>query len=136
MGAALSLLVSLTSIDCGKCGGVYAISERYRAHAQEHGLTWNCPYCQIPWGFVKSEAAKLREQLAQADAAIAKQRAELERERSRIAMERNSNRVLRGHLTRHKKRAAAGVCPCCQRTFENVARHMKTKHPHYAKEPA
>jgi hypothetical protein len=29
---------------------------------------------------------------------------------------------------RLKKRIANGVCPCCHRTFSNLARHMKTKH--------
>lgn len=28
-----------------------------------------------------------------------------------------------------KRRALAGVCPCCTRTFQNVQRHMKSKHP-------
>jgi hypothetical protein len=23
------------------------------------------------------------------------------------------------------------VCPCCQRSFQNLSRHMKTKHPEY-----
>lgn len=32
-------------------------------------------------------------------------------------------------LARHKKRSAAGVCPCCTRTFTNMARHMKSQHP-------
>jgi hypothetical protein len=25
-----------------------------------------------------------------------------------------------------------GVCPCCKRTFENLARHMKGQHPTFA----
>lgn len=37
----------------------------------------------------------------------------------------------KGHTTRLKNRIAAGVCPCCQRTFQNLARHMKCKHPKY-----
>jgi hypothetical protein len=24
-----------------------------------------------------------------------------------------------------------GVCPCCNRTFQQLARHMKAKHPGY-----
>lgn len=28
-----------------------------------------------------------------------------------------------------KTRAAAGVCPCCNRTFLNMQRHMRSKHP-------
>lgn len=35
----------------------------------------------------------------------------------------------RGHLTRVKKRAHAGVCLHCHRTFKDMAEHMKTKHP-------
>lgn len=27
-----------------------------------------------------------------------------------------------------QKRINAGVCPCCNRTFQNLARHMATKH--------
>jgi hypothetical protein len=33
--------------------------------------------------------------------------------------------------TRIRNRIAAGVCPCCTRTFKNVARHIKDKHPTY-----
>lgn len=33
-----------------------------------------------------------------------------------------------------RNRAAAGVCPCCNRTFEQLGRHMTTKHPEYVKE--
>lgn len=27
------------------------------------------------------------------------------------------------------KRVHKGICPCCNRSFQNLARHMKTKHP-------
>lgn len=30
--------------------------------------------------------------------------------------------------TRIKNRVKNGVCPCCNRTFENLARHMQAKH--------
>jgi hypothetical protein len=29
------------------------------------------------------------------------------------------------------KRTAAGTCPCCQRTFSNMAEHMKHQHPQF-----
>ncbi len=35
-------------------------------------------------------------------------------------------------MTKVKKRAANGVCPCCNRTFSDLARHMKAKHPDFA----
>lgn len=38
---------------------------------------------------------------------------------------------VRGALLRDRQRLANGVCPCCNRSFENVRRHMTTKHPDY-----
>lgn len=37
----------------------------------------------------------------------------------------------RGVLTRLKNRVAAGVCPCCHRSFKQLSEHMKMKHPDY-----
>lgn len=34
-------------------------------------------------------------------------------------------------LLRDRQRFANGVCPCCNRSFENVARHMRGEHPDY-----
>jgi len=34
--------------------------------------------------------------------------------------------------TRIKNRIGNGVCPCCNRTFKDLASHMKCKHPEYA----
>lgn len=53
------------------------------------------------------------------------------------ALERESraNRLkeaARADLRRTKNRVANGVCPCCNRTFQNLAAHMKTKHTDYA----
>ncbi len=35
---------------------------------------------------------------------------------------------------RLQKRTAAGTCPCCQRTFANMAEHMKHQHPEFVSE--
>lgn len=40
----------------------------------------------------------------------------------------------RGQVTKLRKRASAGVCPCCNRTFSDMARHMASKHPGFAAE--
>lgn len=37
-----------------------------------------------------------------------------------------------GQVTKIKNRVGHGVCPCCNRTFENLARHMANKHPTFA----
>jgi hypothetical protein len=48
--------------------------------------------------------------------------------------EEKSHAATRGHLTRQRKRAQAGICPCCNRSFQQLARHMKTKHPDFRPE--
>lgn len=41
-----------------------------------------------------------------------------------------------GQVTKIKNRVGHGVCPCCNRSFENLARHMNSKHPDFKKEEA
>lgn len=123
----INVTTTLTTINCGECGGIYAIQERYRREKQEAGGFWTCPYCKCGWGFGKSENDRLKADL------------ETERNRSRIWKERaqaeeRSKIAVRGHLTRTKKRIAGGACPCCKRSFTNLARHMSTQHPDYAEQ--
>src|SRR5690606_15231496 len=39
--------------------------------------------------------------------------------------------AMRVQLLKERQRFANGVCPCCNRSFTNVARHMRTQHPDY-----
>lgn len=118
--------VELTTIDCGACGGSYAINEKYRKRCQEHALGWHCPYCQCSWGyFGDSEAEKARKQLAAERARHDQTRAELQRTEARRRAEKAAK-------TRIKNRVTKGVCPCCNRHFVNLQRHMQNKHPEYA----
>jgi hypothetical protein len=114
-------VVELAEVACGNCAGVYAISERYRAHKQTHGGYWHCPYCQGSWGFGKSEIAKVREQ---AEAEKARHQETL----ARLNQETAEKAKVEKTLARERKRTQAGVCTCCNRTFVNLARHMATKH--------
>lgn len=113
--------VTLTQIVCGECGGAYAIAEPFRARCQEAGKFWTCPYCKTVWGFGKGEIDKERERLAE------------ERERHRTTLARlNEANIEKAALERKLKRVNRGVCPHCTRTFANVARHIKCKHPESA----
>jgi hypothetical protein len=40
----------------------------------------------------------------------------------------------RSELTKIKKKVSEGYCPECHRNFAALERHMKCKHPAYAKE--
>jgi hypothetical protein len=130
------LQVTLHTVTCGKCSGVYAITETYRADCLEYARGWHCPYCQSAWGyFGKTEAQKLRDELTRKNAQLDQERAYQRELRQRIQQRENVIRAERGAKTKLKKRIAAGVCPCCNRSFQDLARHMKGQHPEFAKAP-
>lgn len=45
-----------------------------------------------------------------------------------------SLRAQKGQVTKLKRRAAKGVCPCCSRHFVNVERHVASQHPEFVAE--
>lgn len=121
MGAALEIAVTLTEINCGDCGGVYALNERYRKQREDQSGYWHCPYCQTSWGYGKGSLQNAQEALA----------AEQQRHRETLARlnETAAERDRQAAAAEQaKKRAMAGLCSCCNRTFTNLARHMATKH--------
>ena len=118
MGQVLSLAIQLSTIDCGSCGGTYAINERFRQQCSNYGRSWNCPYCQTGWGYSgNGELEKAQKALA------------AEQQRLCLALAReNEERAAKDKLERKLKRVGRGVCPDCNRTFANLARHMNCKH--------
>lgn len=60
--------------------------------------------------------------------------ARLRAERDQHEAERRSHAATKGQLTKERNRTANGVCPCCQRSFVQLSRHMRTKHPDFVQE--
>lgn len=130
----ISMDVTLSRVDCGSCGGVYAITERHHDWCRENSKSWTCPYCGVGWGFnhdgspLKKAQRALEEEKRRA--AAAEGRARREQERAECAL--RSAAAYKGQVTKVKKRVANGVCPCCNRHFENLHRHMQDQHPDWA----
>jgi hypothetical protein len=83
-----------------------------------------------------NEADRLRRELADEKArsrSIASSRdyafSELRETEAKLTQKKRLYTRTRNELTKVKTRVAAGVCPDCNRSFQNVARHMATKHP-------
>lgn len=121
----IQVTVELTEINCGECGGTYAINERYRQQKYQKGESWTCPYCKTGWGYSgNSENEKLKRELAA-------ERDRKERALSEANSLRASLTAQKAQTTRYRNRAKNGVCPCCTRSFANLRAHMKTKHPEF-----
>jgi hypothetical protein len=106
------------------CGIAVAIPANLytTAHRRKHDV-----YCPLGHTFVFGDT--LADQLREERHRHAATRELLEaEERARLAEER-SHAQTRGQLRKTRERVAAGVCPFCHRTFSQLARHMKSKHP-------
>lgn len=112
--------------DCGTCGTVYTVNEVRYDYMRRAGGYAHCPNGH-QWGW--SEGTKQRDELRL-------ERDRLRQEQARLIDERNEAlrdaSAAKSKLAKQAKRAQHGVCPCCNRTFAQLARHMKTKHPLYA----
>lgn len=121
MGYALPITVQMTVMECGECGIQFSVPETWRAEKQHNGSGWYCPngHSRV---YRETDVDKLKRVLAEEQRRHAQT---LSRLNEAEAAERKVQKAMR----RMQKRSAAGLCPCCNRTFQQLARHMKTKHP-------
>ena len=136
----------LTEVTCPTCAVPYAIPQELKDQAlrktsasnPKDFKTIHCPNGHA-WHYTgKTEAMRLKEQLETAERQKRWADARAERLRAEAEAARRTAATYKGHATRQRKRAAAAVCPVegCQRTIQQMARHLRTKHPEYVAEHA
>lgn len=119
---AVNATIELEILTCGKCGIQFGVPPWWVKERRTDHAVWNCPN-----GHSLAFKAESDIELAQRQAREAQ--AQLNQERHlRLVAEKAREAVL---LAKKKleKRISHGVCVCCNRTFGNLARHMKTEHP-------
>lgn len=122
---------------CPKCKTFHSVPPHLDKAAQERRETINI-YCPNghSWVFksklqiseedeIRQERDRLRQKIAEKDDEIKLQKELRKYEEHRVI-------AYKGIVTKTKKRLSGGACPCCNRTFSNLASHMKTKHKDYA----
>lgn len=113
----------LTEIVCCDCTAHFAMDSDLNRRCLDTGRSFYCPnghgqsYTDTELSKLKKERKNLLDRVSWA-----------ETEAENAKRERTA---LKSKLTKTKNRIANGVCPCCNRTFANVGRHMTTKHPDF-----
>lgn len=108
---------------CPICGVNYCLERTFDQYREKGAkgddgrpLDWHCPnghslvYRDSEADRLRRERDRLQQQLAQRDDEISTQGR---------------------RIKKLEKRAAAGTCPCCKRTFSNMATHMRKQHPEF-----
>lgn len=112
---------TMVEISCSKCGITFWVPEWWQKEKRENGTAFSCPNGDGRV-YKEPEVEKLKKRLVAQELATKEQRERADREeRRRIAMA--------GQVTKVRNRVSNGVCPCCNRTFVNLQRHIGTKHP-------
>ena len=128
---------TLTVVSCATCGVTYAIPESfYRSALAYRGDTSNgwkicCPFGHTWWYVGMTDEDKLRERLQDARDRAGRLVAERDQLATSLRGTKANAARTRKDLKSLKTRAKHGVCPCCNRTFKQLAAHMKNKHPEY-----
>lgn len=116
---------TLTVIECANCHIDFGVTDGFEKARRGDHKTFYCPSGHSNFYPQQSEAEKLRARLRSAEATLTHTKDQLQ------ATERQ-RRAQKGLNTRLKNRIAAGVCPCCNRTFQDLARHIAGQHPDFA----
>lgn len=115
------------------CGIAFAVPSTWDDQKRKDHSRFYCPNGHTQTYVAQSEEEKLRQERDRLAQRIAERDDEVRRQREmRLSTERQLS-AQRGVVTRIKNRVGHGVCPCCSRTFQDLQRHMKTKHSDYAK---
>lgn len=109
---------------CYSCGVLFAMPADLQNKFRNFGGTFYCPngHGQV---YSKSRLKNLEEQLEAKERELREAKCETLRKQQQVEFERLGREAAEKKLRRVKN----GVCPCCQRSFQNLGRHMKTKHP-------
>jgi hypothetical protein len=107
------------------------------AKAGAPNVTFYCGYGH-PQVFARGETDldKMRRERDRIAQRVAEWEDEARQQRERAEAAERRSAAARGQVTKIKNRVGHGVCPCCNRTFENLHRHMTTKHPTFTAEAA
>jgi hypothetical protein len=128
-------IVDMTNTgECCRCKcEVWIPTTLYTAARHSPDIWFYCSYGHKQhYSEGESEATKLRRERDRLAQQIAEKNDEITRQRElREGTERQLS-ATRGVVTRIKNRVGHGVCPCCNRTFGDLARHMASKHADYA----
>ena len=111
---------------CYACGIEWAAPAYFVLQRRQDGKDFWCPnghrqqYTESAVDRLTRERDRLAQRIAERDDEIVDLK-------KRVSAER-------GQVTRLRNRAKAGLCPCCNRHFTNLERHVATKHPGFKSE--
>lgn len=115
-------------VHCCDCGMAFAMTTDFQRRRREDRKLFHCPAGHPQHYTGETEAARLKRDLERKQEMLEAAQARASR------AEQEKQQAARAHR-KMRQRVANGVCPCCNRTFQNLMAHMKSQHPEFASDP-
>lgn len=119
---------------CCNCGIPFGVTREFQKRRLDDHALFHCPAGHAQRYVGETAEDKMRRERDRLAQRVAQKDDEIAEEKSKREHAEKQGIAYKGHVTRIKNRVAAGVCPCCNRTFSNLAQHMHHQHPTYRKE--
>lgn len=123
--------ISFELVECYKCGMPFYMTGDFNTRRRDDHGWFYCPAGHGQHYTRKSEAEKLREELA--SAVKLKDHFKDQAGRHRLDRERVERRLsaMKGQVTKANNKLKKGVCPCCDQQFPDLENHIFTCHPDF-----
>jgi hypothetical protein len=118
------------NIKCATCTVSFGLHQPTYARRKFDSGDFYCPNGHINV-FRDSDVTKLQNELKREKQLRIWAEENRDIARREVTEQKNRAGAYKGKFTHIRNRVSNGVCPCCTRTFQNLMRHMKTKHPAY-----
>lgn len=130
MTVEINRVVTLMTEECCACGVIFAMPDSLQRKLRASSEWFFCPNGHRQH-YTETEAQRLQKQLDRERRTREAYQSDARMLRGQRDVAQRSAAAYKGQATKLKKRAAAGTCPCCNRTVAQLAEHMKTKHPEF-----
>lgn len=124
--------IEMETLICCVCSVPFALDAQWLRVLKSGEGAFYCPNGH--YLSYKKHATRLQDQVDQLKQELAQRIAAQDQAEAGAMEARRQLAAERREAQRVQRRIANGVCPCCNRHFVNVARHMKGQHPDYVGE--
>lgn len=118
------VLTSLVKEVCFHCGLIFGLEKNHHEALVKSHEEFYCPVGHKQYYCSETNEERLEKQLH-------RERQKHDQTKADLENKEYQRRNVKGQLTKMRNRIKSGVCPCCNRTFRDLHRHMKSKHPNY-----
>lgn len=112
---------------------MFAVTAEKKSTLRETGDNFYCPNGHAQH-YTESTEQKHKKEVDRLNRLIATKEGRQQWALDQLGASERSNSALRGAVTRKKNqlnKVKNGVCPCCNRFFKNLHRHMAGQHPDF-----